>query len=129
MVTKKFGESAVLQWNIEKENELDELSSANLFLLGPVNETLFILNPTKKNEVFETKEKGKFGERMKAEIVGGKTYLVTLENLTYADTNNFQLVATVKRNLLSSNPRSEIIHLFVGGMERNDHLLLLLLLK
>ena len=60
-----------------------------------------------------------FGGRISAKIRNGKIYVVTLQNLTYKDSNYFQLQVQTSRgdsSVVTSQPKSEIIELIVLGM-------------
>ena len=122
MVLKRVGENAILQWNIEKENNTDQIEDANLFLLfGNDNKLLFFLNPLDKTDVSKVSVEDRFDKRIEAEIQESKTYLVKIQNLTYEDTSRFELQVRLSRKVggaqILSLTKSKIIQLFVGGME------------
>ena len=122
MVSKRVGENAILQWNIEKENNTDQIEDANLFLLfGNDNKLLFFLNPLDKTDVSKVSVEDRFDKRIEAEIQESKTYLVKIQNLTYEDTSRFELQVRLSRKVggtqILSLTKSKIIQLFVGGME------------
>ena len=122
MVLKRVGENAILQWNIEKENNTDQIEDANLFLLfGNDNKLLFFLNPFDKTDLSKVSVEDRFDKRIEAEIQESKTYLVKIQNLTYEDTSRFELQVRLSRKVggtqILSLTKSKIIQLFVGGME------------
>ena len=122
MVLKRVGENAILQWNIEKENNTDQIEDASLFLLfGNDNKLLFFLNPLDKTDVSKVSVEDRFDKRIEAEIQESKTYLVKIQNLTYKDTSRFELQVRIARKVggaqILSLTKSKIIQLVVGGME------------
>ena len=122
MVSKRVGENAILQWNIEKENNTDQIEDANLsFLFGNGKKLLFVLNPFNKTDVSKLSAEDRFDKRIEVEIQESKTYLVKIQNLTYKDTSRFELQVQLSRKVVGgkflSLAKSKIIELFVGGME------------
>ena len=122
MVSKRVGENAILQWNIEKENNTDQIEDANLsFLFGNGKKLLFVLNPFNKTDVSKLSAEDRFDKRIEAEIQDSKTYLVKIQNLTYKDTSRFELQVRISRKVgeaqILSLSKSKIIQLVVGGME------------
>ena len=115
VVRGSLGGNATLQWNIKKENKTDQLFTANLFLLGPTPKQLYNLDGVTKLPVKQVAE-GTFGERISANIQGGETYEVKLQNLSFSDSASFQLVAQINRGDATSNIRRSTIQLIVEGM-------------
>ena len=59
-----------------------------------------------------------FGDRINCDITDGKTYICTLQNLTYNDTNIFfELEVGIRRGDDTSLLKRKRIHLTVEGME------------
>lgn len=104
-----------LRWNIIKENDTDQFISANLHLLG--HGLLFGLDPSTQKPVPVSTRKI-FGDRIECHIADGKTYICTLQNLTYSDTNFFMLEVGVRRGEDTSILRRAKIDLLVLGMEQ-----------
>ena len=96
VVFGSVGGNATLQWNIMKENETDQLFTANLLLLGTQPKQLYSLSSVTWLPVKAAGE-NTFGQRISANIQGGKTYEVKLQNLSFSDKASFQLVAQINR--------------------------------
>ena len=117
MVTGSIGGNVTLQWNIIKQNNTDKLVVATLFLIGgTTNKTLFTLDPSTQKP-FAYTENTTLGNRIAADIIYGRTYLLTLQKLNYSDANVFELeIVTIRGNVPSTVKRA-IIKLVVEGME------------
>ena len=115
VVRGSLGGNEKLRWNIKKENKTDQLFTANLFLLGPPRRQLYTFNDATKSPV---KSPGEdiFGERISADIQGGETYEVKLQNLSFSDKASFQLVAQINRGDITSNIKRSTVQLIVEGM-------------
>ena len=115
MVLGSLGGNEKLQWNIKKENKTDQLFAANLFLLGTPRRQLYILSAVTKSPIKPSGE-DIFGERISADIQGGETYEVKLQNLSFSDEASFQLVAQINRGDITSNIKRSTVKLIVEGM-------------
>ena len=115
-IKERLERNAVLQWNIMKENDTDTLITANLHLRRNPAGLLFNLDPSPQTPV-PGPLREKFGDRIECHIKGGKTYICTLQNLTYSDANVFELEAGIRRGQDTSLLRSAKINLIVVGME------------
>ena len=89
IVSKVEGETATLQWNIIK-NDTVELFSADLYLLGSPDIVLYRLGGDKQPSKERTAQ-NLFGERITASITDSKTYVVTLKDVNYNESNSFKL--------------------------------------
>ena len=116
MVRERLGKSATFQWNIKKDRERDEYIMATLTLLGDIPKTLYTLDLNTQKPL-PVKSKKVFGDRIKADIKDGETYLVTLQKLNYSDENSFELTVVITRGNASSLRKTGIIQLIVEGME------------
>ena len=116
VVRGSIGGNEKLQWNIKKRNKTDLLFTANLFLLGTNGRQLYTLSSVTMLPVKVMRE-NIFGERISANIQGGETYEVKLQNLSYSDKAFFQLVAQIYRGDTTSKIRRSTIQLIVEGMK------------
>ena len=116
-VRGSLGGNATLQWNIKKENKTHQLFATNLFLFGPTSKQLYNLDAVTRLPVKQVAENA-FGERISANIPGGETYEVKLQNLSYSDKASFQLVAQINRGDATSNIKRSAIQLIVEGMKQ-----------
>ena len=112
-VIARLRETVTLRWNIEKDNETDLLDTGYLVLLNP-RRMLFTLDPVTRKAIPNQEI---FGDRIECQIPDGKTYACTLQNLTYNDTNVFELAVIIRRADDTSPIRRRKIHLVVVGME------------
>ena len=116
LVTGSFGGSVTLQWNILKQNDTDRLQTATSIIVKTSQDTLYNLAIATQKPA-DVKASILFPNRMVADIIDGKTYLLTLQNLNYNDSNSFQLIVGIGRGLLTSNLKRVLIQLIVKGME------------
>ena len=108
--------SVTLRWYIMKKNETDLLNTANLILPDPAR-FLFTYEVSTK-ATFPGSRRNIFGDRINCDITDGKTYICTLQNLTYNDTNIFfELEVGIRRGDDTSLLKRKRIHLTVEGME------------
>ena len=103
-----------MQWNIIMKNESDKLVTADLDLLGSSVKKLYTLNAA-KDQTLNVHAVKIFGTRISAVLQNKETYLLTLQNLNFNDTNSFQLTVAVERGKLSGIVRVAI-KLVVQGM-------------
>ena len=116
LVTGSFGGIVTLQWNILKQNDTDRLQTATIIIGKTSQDTLYNLDVATQKSA-GVKASILFPNRMVADIIDGKTYLLTLQNLNYNDSNSFQLIAGIGRGFLTSNLKRVLIQLIVKGME------------
>ena len=125
VVTKSVGETALLQWNIEKGNNEDTITTAVLTLLkGSSRTALYTLNLNEQKPLaLGNVTTEVFGDRMTADIKGGEMYLVTLRKLIFNDANVFELAVETGQGTFESGTQRVNIELRVQGMEEYNHLL------
>ena len=121
IVSGPKSESVTLQWNIVKENSMDRLATAKLYLLGRTESHLYSIIPM-INMTLDTKAKDIFGERISVDIKSDAMYL-TLQNLKYNDSGSFRLEAQVRCGDDLSKIKKSVIQLNVVGMK--SHLIVL----
>ena len=120
MFSGRINESVILQWNIIKGIGRDQLTAANLFLLGITESNLYARDTiTKKTS--DIKAKNIFGQRILADIKNDTTYLLTLQNLKYNDSGSFRLEVQIWRGGVFSKIKKSVIQLDVLNM--NTHFL------
>ena len=104
-----------------KENGMDRLAAANLYLLGTNETHLYAINPV-TNRALDINSKNIFGERISADIKNDTTYLLTLQKLAYGDTNSFRIegqigrgdfLSKIKKSTIQSNVFGKKNHFFI----------------
>lgn len=120
MFSGRINESVILQWNIIKGIGRDQLTAANLFLLG-ITESHLYARDTITKKTSDIKAKNIFGQRILADIKNDTTYLLTLQNLKYNDSGSFRLEVQIWRGGVFSKIKKSVIQLDVLNM--NTHFL------
>ena len=115
IVSGLISKSVTLQWSIVKENSMDRLATANLYLLGRTESHLYSISPI-TNMALDIKAQNIFGERISADIKSEATYLITLQNLQYNDSGSFRLEAQVRCGDVLSKIKKSVVQLNVLGM-------------
>lgn len=116
MVSGSLGRSITLKWNMLKESDTDTFFTASLVLAGTAQRILYILDTITQKPV-DAGAGNIFGKRIKADIIEGKSYVITLQHLNYRDSNSFGLIAQVRRGDFTSSIKKSTIQLLVKGME------------
>ena len=102
MVSGSLGRSITLKWNMLKESDTDTFFTASLVLNGTAQRILYILDTITQKPV-DAGAENIFGKRIKADIIEGKSYVITLQHLNYRDLNSFGLIAQVRRGDFTSS--------------------------
>ena len=88
-----------------------------LVLIGKTPEDILYNLEQSTQKPLDVKAKILFPNRMVADIIDGKTYLLTLQKLNYNDSNTFKLIVGIRRGLVTSNLKQVPIKLIVKGMD------------
>ena len=103
-----------------KGNASDKFLTVTLFLVRSSVITMFTID-TATLKILDGLNKEEFGDRITAEINNGDTklatYVVTLQNLDYNDTNLFRLAVETGSGELESGTKRVNIKLLVQGKE------------
>ena len=116
MVSGSLGRSITLKWNMLKESDTDTFFTASLVLAGTAQRILYMLN-TITQKPLDAGAENIFGKRIKADIIEGKSYVITLQHLNSRDSNSFELIAQVRPDDFTSSIKKSTIQLLVKGME------------